>query len=126
NTSTEATTEADSIDPPFEADSTMPVDAVPALSAVARPSIIARIMAMPFRLLPSSVHGLVSVMAISLVFWIPVAWTYAILGPEAFERLLPSATMKADPNESIAPASPAESPEVDSAGSDPADPSPTP
>lgn len=126
NTSTEATTEADSIDPPFEADSTMPVDAVPALSAVERPSIIARIMAMPFRLLPSSVHGLVSVTAISLVFWIPVAWTYAILGPEAFERLLPSATMKADPNESIAPASPAESPEVDSAGSDPPDPSPTP
>ena len=41
-------------------------------------------------------HGLVSVAAISLVFWIPVAWTYAFLGPEAFERLLPSATTPTD------------------------------
>ncbi|MDG2133960.1 MAG: hypothetical protein P8J88_10775, partial [Phycisphaerales bacterium] len=62
-------------------------------------SPISRLAALPFRLLPSSVHGLVSVAAISLVFWIPVAWTYAILGPEAFTSLLPSATASADPSD---------------------------
>ena len=85
-----------SIDSPSPRDSTLPVESSPAPSSGQTPSGIARIAALPFRLLPSSMHGLVSVAAISLVFWIPVAWTYAFLGPEAFERLLPSATTPTD------------------------------
>ena len=85
-----------SIESPSPRDSTLPVESSPAPSSGQTPSGIARIAALPFRLLPSSMHGLVSVAAISLVFWIPVAWTYAFLGPEAFERLLPSATTPTD------------------------------
>ncbi|MAB72052.1 MAG: hypothetical protein CMJ54_06060 [Planctomycetaceae bacterium] len=89
-----------SVDSPSERDSMLPVEGSPTPCPGQTPSGIARIAALPFRLLPSSVHGLVSVAAISLVFWIPVAWTYAILGSEAFTSLLPSATTPAEPDES--------------------------
>ena len=101
-----------SIDSPSEKDSMLPIESSPVPSSGQTPSGIARIAALPFRLLPSSMHGLVSVAAISLVFWIPVAWTYAFLGPEAFERLLPSATTPTDQLDPI---------ESDSIGGGPAD-----
>jgi hypothetical protein len=97
-------------------DSTMLVESPPVSSSMTTSSGIKRIAAFPFRLLPSSMHGVVSVAAISLVFWVPVAWTYAVLGPEALERLLPSATT---PFEPLDPAA-ADSPVVDP--SDAADP----
>ncbi|OUX92892.1 MAG: hypothetical protein CBB77_10875 [Hyphomonas sp. TMED17] len=116
----------DTSDPPMEAsevddqsvsieatpdpDASMLVDSPPMPSSMTTPSGIKRIAALPFRLLPSSMHGVVSVAAISLAFWVPVAWTYAVLGPEAFERLLPSATT---PSEPLDPA------ESDSPGVDP-------
>ncbi|MCP4939684.1 MAG: hypothetical protein GY921_10905 [Phycisphaeraceae bacterium] len=95
---TEAKDAPDAIEASAAPDSTPPEESAPAPSP-AGTSPIARLAALPFRLLPSSVHGLVSVAAISLVFWIPVAWTYAILGPEAFTSLLPSATAPADPSD---------------------------
>ena len=118
----------DTSDPPMEAsevedqsvsieatpdpDASMLVDSPPMPSSMTTPSGIKRIAALPFRLLPSSMHGVVSVAAISLAFWVPVAWTYAVLGPEALERLLPSATTPSEPFD------PAES---DSPGVDPSD-----
>lgn len=95
----EAKDAPDAIEASAVPDSTTPEVSDPAPSP-AGTSPIARLAALPFRLLPSSVHGLVSVAAISLVLWIPVAWTYAILGPEAFTSLLPSATTPVEPDES--------------------------
>lgn len=118
--STEIGDESASNPPSSEDDSTMTVESPAAPAAVQKSPVIIRLAALPFRMLPSSVHGLVSVAAISIVFWIPVAWTYAILGPEAFERLLPSAAAPADTDTSIEPTTPTEAPDVDSSGSDPA------
>ena len=94
----EAKDAPDAIEASTAPDSTTPEESAPPPSP-AGTSPIVRFAALPFRLLPSSVHGLVSVAAISLVFWIPVAWTYAILGPEAYTSLLPSATAPADPSD---------------------------
>ncbi len=96
-------TETASIDSSPDDDSKVVVDAPPEPSPARVSSVIARIAALPFRLLPSSVHGLVNVAAISLVFWIPVAWTYAILGPGVFERMLPSAILPVDPSHQVDP-----------------------
>ncbi len=48
------------------------------------PSIVMRVGAMPFQLVPSSLHRLVTITALSLAIWVPVVWTYAVFGPEFF------------------------------------------
>lgn len=123
----EAEDAPDAIEASAATDPTTPEESAPAPSPAGTSSPIARLAALPFRLLPSSVHGLVSVAAISLVFWIPVAWTYAILGPEAFTSLLPSATAPADPSDPTMTTAD-DSSEVDRApvDADPADASSTP
>ena len=48
------------------------------------PSLVFRIGAMPFSLVPSSLHRLVTITALSLAVWVPVVWAYAVFGPEFF------------------------------------------
>jgi hypothetical protein len=46
------------------------------------PSALIRLGSLPFRILPTKFHRHVTPVAISLAAWIPLAWGYAILGPE--------------------------------------------
>ncbi len=46
------------------------------------PSAVVRIGALPFRLLPATLHRHVTPVAISLAAWVPIAWGYAILAPK--------------------------------------------
>ncbi len=48
------------------------------------PSIAIRLGALPFQLIPDSLHRLVTITALSLAIWVPVVWTYAVFGPEFF------------------------------------------
>jgi hypothetical protein len=55
-----------------------------AVSETAAPSMAVRWGAMPFRLVPNSLHRVVTITALSLAIWVPVVWTYAVFGPEFF------------------------------------------
>ena len=52
------------------------------VAETAAPSMAVRLGAMPFRLVPTSLHRLVTITALSLAVWVPVVWTYAVFGPE--------------------------------------------
>lgn len=44
-------------------------------------SRLVAIATLPYRVLPPSTHAFVTPLALSLALWVPVAWTFAILGP---------------------------------------------
>ena len=46
------------------------------------PSVLVRIGALPFQLLPARLHRHVTPVAISLAAWVPLAWGFAILAPK--------------------------------------------
>ena len=49
--------------------------------AVHRESLLVTISALPYRFLPGSLHPFMTPLALSLALWVPIAWTFAILGP---------------------------------------------
>ncbi len=61
------------------------------------PSRISRLAALPFGLVPESMHGFVSVAAVSLALWVPVAWTFAFLDPAVIIGSPPPADVPQDP-----------------------------
>ncbi|RPG13975.1 MAG: hypothetical protein CBB69_012610 [Phycisphaera sp. TMED9] len=71
----------------------------------ASPSMAIRIGAMPFQMVPSSLHRLVTITALSLAIWVPVVWTYAVFGPEFFTGAVSDAG--ADVREPLEPTDPA-------------------
>lgn len=56
-------------------------------------SVLVAMATLPYRVLPESLHRFVTPLALSLAIWVPITWTFAVVGPQpsaaATENLQP-------------------------------------